>query len=72
MKATPRGACSRIGSAFLSCGLNLTPEVREDHASYIASWIKVLKEDKRAIFSAASHAQRAVSNSPPHFKWGLV
>jgi antirestriction protein ArdC len=37
----------------------LTPEVREDHASYIASWIKVLKNDKRAIFSAASHAQRA-------------
>jgi antirestriction protein ArdC len=24
-----------------------------------ASWIKVLKEDKRAIFTAASHAQRA-------------
>jgi antirestriction protein ArdC len=33
--------------------------VREDHASYIASWIKVLKNDKRAVFSAASHAQRA-------------
>jgi antirestriction protein ArdC len=37
----------------------LTPEVRDDHASYIASWIKVLKNDRRAIFSAASHAQRA-------------
>ena len=35
------------------------PDVREDHASYIASWIKVLKDDKRAIFTAASHAQRA-------------
>jgi antirestriction protein ArdC len=23
-------------------------------------WLKVLKEDKRAIFSAAAHAQRAV------------
>ncbi len=31
-----------------------------DHAPYIQSWLKVLKEDKRAIFSAASHAQRAV------------
>lgn len=51
---------AELGSAFLSCDLNLTPEVRSDHASYIASWIKVLKEDKRAIFSAASHAQRAV------------
>jgi antirestriction protein ArdC len=37
----------------------LTPEVRDDHAAYIASWIKVLKDDKRAIFTAASHAQRA-------------
>ncbi|MCB1466085.1 MAG: hypothetical protein KDK08_02775, partial [Rhizobiaceae bacterium] len=26
---------------------------------YIQSWLKVLKEDKRAIFAAASHAQRA-------------
>jgi antirestriction protein ArdC len=51
---------AELGSAFLSCDLNLTPEVREDHASYIASRIRVLKEDKRAIFSAASHAQRAV------------
>jgi antirestriction protein ArdC len=37
----------------------LTPEVREDHASYIASWLKVLKDDKRAVFTAASHAQKA-------------
>ena len=51
---------AELGSAFLSADLDLTPEVREDHASYIASWIKVLKDDKRAIFTAASHAQRAV------------
>jgi antirestriction protein ArdC len=50
---------AELGSAFLSADLELTPEVREDHAAYIASWIKVLKNDKRAIFSAASHAQRA-------------
>ena len=37
----------------------LTPEVRADHASYIESWLKVLKDDKRAIFTAAAHAQRA-------------
>jgi antirestriction protein ArdC len=49
-----------LGSAFLSADLDLTPEVRDDHAAYIASWIKVLKNDKRAIFTAASHAQRAV------------
>jgi antirestriction protein ArdC len=37
----------------------LTPEPRADHASYIASWLDVLKNDKRAIFTAAAHAQRA-------------
>jgi antirestriction protein ArdC len=37
----------------------LTPDVRDDHAAYIASWIKILKNDRRAIFAAASHAQRA-------------
>lgn len=50
---------AELGSAFLSADLDLTPQVRGDHAAYIASWIKVLKDDKRAIFSAASHAQRA-------------
>jgi antirestriction protein ArdC len=50
---------AELGSAFLSADLDLTPEVRSDHASYIASWIKILNDDKRAIFTAASHAQRA-------------
>ena len=50
---------AELGSAFISADFDLTPVVREDHAAYIASWIKVLKDDKRAIFSAASHAQRA-------------
>jgi antirestriction protein ArdC len=50
---------AELGSAFLSADLDLTPNVREDHASYISSWVKILKDDKRAIFTAASHAQRA-------------
>jgi antirestriction protein ArdC len=50
---------AELGSAFLCADLDLTPEVREDHAAYIASWLEVLKNDKRAIFSAAAHAQRA-------------
>lgn len=50
---------AELGSAFLSADLDLTPEPRTDHAAYIASWLKVLKNDKRAIFTAASHAQRA-------------
>jgi antirestriction protein ArdC len=51
---------AELGAAFLSADLALTPEIRDDHAAYISSWIKVLKDDKRAIFTAASHAQRAV------------
>jgi antirestriction protein ArdC len=51
---------AELGSAFLCADLDLTPEPREDHAAYIASWLKVLKNDKRAIFTAASYAQRAV------------
>ena len=51
---------AELGSAFLCADLGITPEVREDHAAYIASWLKQLKDDRRFIFSAASHAQRAV------------
>ena len=50
---------AELASAFLAADLDLTPETRPDHAAYIASWLKVLKDDKRAIFTAASHAQRA-------------
>jgi antirestriction protein ArdC len=50
---------AELGAAFLASDLGLSQDVRADHAGYIASWIKVLKDDKRAIFTAASHAQRA-------------
>ena len=50
---------AEIGAAFLCADLGITPETREDHAAYIASWLKVLKDDNRAIFTAASHAQKA-------------
>lgn len=50
---------AELGAAFLCADLELTPQIRQDHAPYIAGWLKVLKEDKRAIFSAAAHAQKA-------------
>lgn len=46
--------------AFLSADLGITPEVRDDHSAYIGSWLEVLRADKRVIFQAAAHAQRAV------------
>lgn len=50
---------AELGAAFICADLALTPEPRDEHAAYLAHWLKVLKEDKRAIFSAAAHAQRA-------------
>jgi antirestriction protein ArdC len=51
---------AELGAAFLCADLGVTPEPREDHAAYLDHWLQVLKADKRAIFTAAAHAQRAV------------
>jgi antirestriction protein ArdC len=50
---------AELGSAFLCADLELHQEPREDNAAYIATWLDVLKNDNRAIFAAAAHAQRA-------------
>jgi antirestriction protein ArdC len=50
---------AELGAAFLCADLELSLEPREDHASYIATWLKVLATDNRAVFTAAAHAQRA-------------
>lgn len=50
---------AEIGSAFLCADLQITPEVREDHASYLQNWLDVLKQDKKAIFTAASMASKS-------------
>ena len=53
---------AELGAAFLCADLGITPKPREDHASYLAHWLQILREDKRAIFAAAAHAQRAVDS----------
>jgi antirestriction protein ArdC len=50
---------AELGAAFLCSDLELALEPREHHASYIATWLKVLAADRRAVFTAAAHAQRA-------------
>lgn len=54
---------AEIGSALICADLGIVPELepRPDHASYLASWLTVLSNDRRAIFSAAAHAQRAAA-----------
>jgi antirestriction protein ArdC len=51
---------AELGSAFLCAELGLPTDPRQDHAPYIASWLNVLRNDKRAIFTAAGKAQQAV------------
>jgi antirestriction protein ArdC len=50
---------AELTAAFTLAQLGLSSEPRADHAQYIASWLRVLKADTRAIFTAASKAQQA-------------
>ena len=50
---------AELGAAFVCADLALAPEPKPDHAAYVASWLKVLRRDKRAIFTAAAKAQAA-------------
>lgn len=50
---------AELGSAFLMAELDLEAEPHPTHASYLASWLKLLRDDNRAIFTAASAASRA-------------
>jgi antirestriction protein ArdC len=48
---------AEMGAAFLCAHCCIDGQMQ--HASYIANWIKVLRKDKRAIFTAASAARKA-------------
>lgn len=39
--------CDKLGAAFLCADLGITPEVRADHAVYLARWVEVLKTVNR-------------------------
>src|SRR3546814_13541462 len=50
---------AEIGAAYLCAELGMESTEREDHAAYVAYWLAALKNDKRAIFQAATAAQAA-------------
>jgi antirestriction protein ArdC len=52
---------AELGAAFLCADLRITNHDREDHAAYVASWLKALRNDTRAVFTASAHAERAVA-----------
>ncbi|MFC5410835.1 ArdC family protein [Larkinella bovis] len=51
---------AELGACFLAADLGFEPQPETHHAAYIQSWLQVLNNDKRFIFQAASHAQKAV------------
>lgn len=50
---------AELGAAYLCADLGVSNQPRPDHAAYMASWLDVLKSDKKAIFTAASKAGQA-------------
>jgi len=50
---------AELGAAYVSAELGLPGDPRTENAPYVASWLKALKNDKRAIFTAAAKAQQA-------------
>jgi antirestriction protein ArdC len=50
---------AELTAALVVATLSIAHHPRADHAAYVASWLKVLKNDNRAIFTAASKAQAA-------------
>jgi len=46
-----------MASAFVAYVIGIPTDIPQ-HASYLSSWIKALKDDKREIFRAAADAQR--------------
>lgn len=56
---TKKELIAEMSASFLCAHCNLTASTIENSTSYIASWLKVLKEDYRAVITAAGAAQKA-------------
>lgn len=52
---------AEIGSAMLCAETGVTQDTRADHAQYIANWLELLKDDPKAIFTAAAKASQAIA-----------
>ena len=52
---------AELGSVFVMAHLGLEAAPRGDHAAYLGSWLKTLKQDPSFLWSAASAAEKASS-----------
>ena len=50
---------AELGSAFLGADIGILNATLPDHADYLSSWVKILKNDKKAILTAAAAASKA-------------
>ncbi|MDQ6948463.1 MAG: zincin-like metallopeptidase domain-containing protein [Actinomycetota bacterium] len=50
---------AELSAAFTCARLGISAAPRPDHAAYLSSWLRVLRADSSAIFTAASKAQAA-------------
>ena len=50
---------AELTAAFTCASLGIDHDLKADSTAYIGFWLRVLAQDKRFIFVAAAHAQRA-------------
>jgi antirestriction protein ArdC len=48
-----------LGATFPFGDLGITVDPRPDHADYFGHWLRILKGDRKVIFTAASAANKA-------------
>jgi antirestriction protein ArdC len=51
---------AELGAAFMCAAFKIANEPRQDHAAYVATWLEVLNDDPKAVFTAAGKAQEAI------------
>jgi antirestriction protein ArdC len=56
---------AEFGAAFCLARIGMQDGQLEHHASHLDSWLRVLKKDKNALFTAASRASDAYSEVDP-------
>jgi antirestriction protein ArdC len=52
---------AELGAAFLCAEFDRTSDTRDDHLHYLKAWLKILREDPKALWSASGKAQAATT-----------
>lgn len=63
---------AELSAAFTCARLGISATPRPDHASYLASWLRVLRADPSALFHVASKAQAASDYLAERAEDGMV